>query len=241
MDKLAGVDLFKSWIRYGLKIGWLLWRAGYTRDSALFMAAEGQIRKDEALCLYEFAQKAPRGGVIVEIGSYRGAATIALAKGSLRGPRIPVYAIDPHDYIDPGDCADRSGWVYDSQDNAAFSRNMLFAGVGEWVRPINLLSSEAVAGWTRPISLLWIDGDHEFQAVIDDFKSWSQWVLPGGYVALHDSIDPAAGPFRVVREALAGGQFDLVKQAEKISVMCRRGHETESPGLGPPSQSKIQP
>jgi hypothetical protein len=186
------------------------------------MAAEGQIRRAEARCLYEFAQKAPREGVIVEIGSYRGLSTIALAKGSLKNHAIPVYAIDPHDYVDPGNCVSRAGWHYDSRDNFAFFKYVLFAGVAEVVRPINLLSNEVVAGWDKPISLLWIDGSHDYEEVKKDFKSWSPFVVQRGHVALHDSIDPGDGPSRVVQEALDGGDFDLVKRAEKVCVLRRR-------------------
>jgi hypothetical protein len=38
-----------------------------------------------------------RDGCIVEVGSYRGRPTAALALGSLSGFQVPVYAVDPQE------------------------------------------------------------------------------------------------------------------------------------------------
>ena len=65
----------------------MLWRA---------IAADGMIHPDECLLLIRLASQV-REGVIVEIGSYRGRSTIALAMGSFRGQAVPVYAIEPHE------------------------------------------------------------------------------------------------------------------------------------------------
>ena len=37
-----------------------------------------------------------------------------------------------------------------------------------------------------PIHLLFIDGDHSYEAVSGDIKGWTPKVVPGGIVALHD-------------------------------------------------------
>ena len=215
------VNLFRSFIVYEQMVFRLIWRGGLTSDFASVMAVEGQMRRKEVRCLYELAQTAAREGVIVEIGSYRGLSTVALAKGSLRGHKIPVYAIDPHEYVDPGICTGRSGWCYDPQDNVAFLKNILFAGVAEKVRLINLLSFEAVAGWDKPISLLYIDGNHEYEAAERDFSEWSRFVLNGGHVVFHDSIDPYGGPYSAVQGALQK-DFILLKQVEIVSVLQKR-------------------
>jgi hypothetical protein len=91
-------DIFKSLLLYHQRVFRLNWRAGLSSDFARVMAVEGQMRRSEARCLYELARGTSRDEVIVEIGSYRGLSTIALAKESLRGQREPVYAIEPHEY-----------------------------------------------------------------------------------------------------------------------------------------------
>jgi hypothetical protein len=200
--------------RYQQMVLRLIWRAGLSPDFAKVMAVEGHTRRSEARCLYELAQESSEQGVIVEIGSYRGLSTVALARGSLQGPRIPIYSIDPHE------AGPRS--PYGPQDNVPFFRNLLISGVAEMVRPIALLSSEAVRGWNKPVSLLWIDGNHQYEVVKRDFIEWSGFLIEGGYLAFHDSLDPGGGPYQVVQEALQEGTFELVKRAEKVSVLKKR-------------------
>lgn len=150
-------EVFKSFLLYHQMVLRLIWRGGLPPDFARVMAVGGQTRRSESRCLFELAQESSRKGVIVEIGPYRGLSTIALARGSCRGPQIPVYAIDPHEFT--------PALSYGPQDNVAFFRNVLFSGVANIVRPVNLPSAEAVSGWKKPISLLWIDGNHEYEAV----------------------------------------------------------------------------
>jgi hypothetical protein len=215
-------DIFKSFVLYQQMVFRLVWRGGLSAEFAPVMAIKGQIRRDEAHCLYELAQEASGEGVIVEIGSYCGLSTIALAKGSSRNRGVPVFAIDPHEYVDPGGSVGRGGWDYVPGDNIAFFKNVLFSGMAKNVRPINLLSWAAAAAWDRPISLLWIDGNHGYEAARRDFVDWSKFVIQGGYIAFHDSIDPADGPFQVVQEALQEGSFEFLRRAEKVTVLCKR-------------------
>lgn len=57
-------------------------------------------------------------------------------------------------------------------------------GEVEWIRE---KSHEAAIGWTKAIDVLFLDGDHTFEAVDADWRLWSQHVKPGGIVALHDA------------------------------------------------------
>ena len=63
-------------------------------------------------------------------------------------------------------------------------------------------SKAAAEGWTRPVALLWIDGDHEYSSVREDFLLLgAPHVVDGGVVALHDTLY-LQGPARVVSEFL---------------------------------------
>jgi hypothetical protein len=221
-------DMIRSFFLYRQMVFRLTWRARLSADFAEVMAVEGQIRREEARCLYDLAREAPGDGVIVEIGSYRGLSTVALAKGSLKGNGIPVYAIDPHQYIDRKKGTEHR---YDSQDQLAFLKNILLSGVAEMVRPVHLLSWEVAAGWDKPISLLWIDGSHEYEAVRKDFVQWSPFLVPCGHLAFHDSNQPDDGPYRVVQEALASGSFGLMRQAGRVTVLRRRKKNCERTGM----------
>lgn len=214
-------NIIKSFILYQQMVIRLIWRGGLPPDFASVMAVEGLMRRNEVYCLYTLAKEAAKDGVIVEIGSYRGLSTVALAKGTSKGSRLPVYSIDPHEDIEP-DGGERDGLRYGSKDHVAFLKNVFFAGVAEIVRPIQLLSWEVAAGWNKPISLLWIDGNHQYEAVSKDFALWERFISRGGYVAFHDSIEPGGGPYRIVDEVLSEGKFELTQRVGKVSVLRKR-------------------
>jgi MMP 1-O-methyltransferase len=162
---------------------------------------EGWQAEGEAELLYRTAKAARVDGVILEIGSYKGKSTVCLASGSFEGARKPVFAVDPHltDYEQKNHNQGRSSF----ED---FKANIERAGVAHMITPIVKRSEEAVKEWDRPIAVLWIDGDHSYEAATRDFKDWSPFVTPGGTVLFHDSTYPAVD--RVVRECLlASGRF----------------------------------
>jgi hypothetical protein len=213
-------DIVGSFVLYQQMVFRLIWRGGLPADFASVMAVEGLTRRSEVYCLYNLAKQASPDGVIVEIGSYRGLSTIALARGTSKGSRVPVYSIDPHEQDGPN-TGEQSGFRFNSRDNVAFFKNVLFAKVAEIVRPVHLLSWEVASGWNKPISLLWIDGNHEYEAVNKDFILWEPFVLQGGCVALHDSLEPG-GPRQVVEEVLSKDKFELIERVEKVSVLRKR-------------------
>jgi predicted O-methyltransferase YrrM len=179
-------------------------------------ATFGAISLDECDLLYSLAAGVS-DGCIVEIGSFRGRSTVALALGSMAGARAPVYAIEPHERF-----TGVLGGQFEPGDRAEFFKNMLTAQVAEVVRLVNLSSEVVTPGWSQPVGMLWIDGDHRYPAVKRDFECWEQFLLPGSIAAFHDSLDPDLGPARVIAEALSSGRFDQILQLELTSVLRRR-------------------
>jgi Methyltransferase domain len=170
---------------------------------------EGMIGDKEEALLTRLAGEVEEG-CIVEIGSYRGMSTIALAKGA----RVPVYAVEPHEEF-----TGVLGGQFGPADRRAFFQNLLQAGVVEQVRLVNLSSEVIAPGWSTPVGLLWIDGDHRYEAVHRDFYCWEPHLQ--GNVAFHDSIQPTLGPIRLIDELLASG-FELVEQVQGTKVLRRR-------------------
>jgi hypothetical protein len=41
----------------------------------------------------------------------------------------------------------------------------------------------------RQIDFLFVDGDHTYQGVSQDFKLYNQFVQPGGIIAFHDIVE----------------------------------------------------
>ena len=97
-------------------------------------------------------------------------------------------------------------------------------GVVVWLRKT---SHEASAGWREPIDFLFIDGDHSWEAVRQDWEDWTGHVRIGGRVALHDAVvapglwtKPDDGPVRLVREVLENRPgWEMVETADSTAVL----------------------
>lgn len=163
------------------------------------MAVEGMIAEAEAEELMRLASKVPSGDCIVEVGSYRGRSTTALALGS---KAAPVYAIEPHESFEG-----IYGGEFGPADRRAFFENLLRAGVVERVRLVNLSSEVASQGWDRTIGLLWIDGDHSLEGARRDYDAWRPFLQPGSTVAFHDARDPKGGPAQLIETLVKNGEL----------------------------------
>jgi hypothetical protein len=183
------------------------------------LSAEGALGRAEANLLFELAAGVQEG-CIVEVGSFRGKSTVALALGSQRGSDAPVFAIDPHEPF-----TGVVGGEFGTNDRIAFYRNMLRTNCAETVRLINLPSQMVAGAWSKPISLLWLDGDHSYDAVSRDFAGFNPFILPGGYVAFHDSLDPKLGPAQVIQEVLTSSGYRKVAQQDLTTVL-QKSEET---------------
>ena len=169
---------------------------------------EGMIGELESELLTRLAGEVEEG-CIVEIGSWRGMSTIALAKGA----RVPVYAIEPHENF-----VGVLGGVFGPDDRRAFFENLLAAGVVERVRLVNLSSEVVTPGWHLPVGLLWVDGDHRYEAVKRDFECWEPHLR--GKIAFHDAIQETLGPFQLIEELLTDG-YELVEHVQGTKVLRR--------------------
>lgn len=181
----------------------------------------GWLGIDEAELLYNLARDAK--GSVIEIGSYHGRSTIALAKGiQARGITPPVdyvYAIDPHNNHDVGE------FHFDMGDNTSFMFNMWGNSVVDTVRVINVPSEHAMDmrtywNWLH-YELVFIDGCHDYGNVLADFEAFAYHLSRNGKIAIHDSTGGWEGPTRVVKEAIESGAWELVTQVGYTSVLRR--------------------
>jgi MMP 1-O-methyltransferase len=145
----------------------------------------GWLTDEEGEALYELARACRGEGVIVEIGSWKGKSTVCLGLGSQAGNSVPLYAIDPHADYRFGD----------------FKDNVERAGIAELVRPIASLSQPAADDFDEPIELLFVDGSHEYDLVLEDFEKWVPKVVDGGWIAFHDTTW-TKGPRKVVGQGV---------------------------------------
>jgi predicted O-methyltransferase YrrM len=177
---------------------------------------QSQVTEEEYDLLYDLASKVV-AGCIVEIGSFHGRSTIALAQGSTNGGyNIPIYAIEPHE-IFTGICGGKFG----PKDRTKFFQNMLKAKCTEIVRLVNLSSEIVSKGWRQKVQLLWLDGDHTYEGVKRDFESWEPHLTKNAVIAFHDSTDDNLGPKKLINELLSAGDYSVSKQIHLTTVLQR--------------------
>jgi hypothetical protein len=128
-------------------------------------------------------------GEIVEIGSYRGRSTIALAKGAALSDGATVHSVD----VLPPD---------------ELQGNLRRAGVLDQVAVHHMTSQQMLADWRRPVCLLWHDGANKYETVADDLQKVQQWLGDRGIIAFHDVLNTSGARIRVfVERVLADPHF----------------------------------
>jgi len=150
--------------------------------------------------------------VIVEIGSWLGQSSIISSKALKRNKRGAVYCIDPFE-LDmkslPPDMMKTAGELrLRSGEDALklFEKNIASAKVRDYITLIRGYSHDVVKSWDQKIDVLFIDGNHDYEAVKADLLGWEGFIAGGGWLLMHDVEIPSLGakyypgPGRVVEE-----------------------------------------
>ena len=128
--------------------------------------------------LYTLAQGLPEGAIIVEIGGEFGMSASLFSKGA---PTAKIYSIDI---------------AFDSPTGEIHKANLAEAKLGENVKRIAADSQlpKTATAFKRMekagIDLLFVDGGHTYQNVLNDLALWTPLVKAGGYLVLHDTANP---------------------------------------------------
>ena len=191
------------------------------------LAAEGVkgwLSAGEQTLLYDLARQVPAEGTIVELGSWMGRSTIVLGAGSLSKPRATVYAVDLFAERKDVNAAEYSPHLDASESDylPVFDRNIRGAGVEAVVVPIRGMTIEAARQWRGPrIDLLFIDADHSYEGVRNDFLEWSSHCKQGAWCAFHDYFNlDKPGVQQFVDLLVAAGIIDEIRTGD--SILCGR-------------------
>jgi hypothetical protein len=96
-----------------------------------------------------------------------------------------VVAIDPH----TGDRQQLDALDVDQLPSfQLFRQHCRAAGVEPWVDARCCTSLEAAEGWSEPIDLLYVDGWHSYDAVLDDGRAWLAHLADRGVVLFDDYV-----------------------------------------------------
>ena len=148
---------------------------------------EGWLTPREADLLYGMAHNSP--GPVVEIGSFMGRSTTALALGSMAGRKQPVWAIDPFLGVPESDRKTDLGTVPATIQTGPqrLRANLDAAGVNGLVNIVPKASQDALPDVPEDIGLLFVDGAHDYESVKRDIDNYLPRVRMGGFVVFHDT------------------------------------------------------
>jgi glycosyltransferase involved in cell wall biosynthesis len=197
----------------------------FRRLAELFETVTGYLSPGEGHALMLLAAHGYGLGEIVEIGSFLGRSTCWLAHGTKMTGREKITAVD-HFRGSPEHQAGKKHecgvLVEDGTTYHRFMENITRLQVADFVSPVVAGSETAAATWTSPIRLLFIDGNHSYDASRQDFEMWSRHLIPGGYVGFHD-IDGWPGVTTFYRELLAGNpDYEEVLAVDSLRVVRKK-------------------
>lgn len=164
-------------------------------------------------------------GTIVEIGCAWGGSTSVLLSSA--PPSARLHSIDPF-VVDSMDTWAASEFAC-SRNVATFMARLGHIGdIDRWLLHV-APSYEAVKTWEQEIALMFLDGDHRYDAVRGDFEDWYPHLAPAGFLLIHDSqrIDggPASeynrgwqGPTQLATELLADPRVHLVEAVHSLTI-----------------------
>ena len=166
----------------------------------------------EVQLLKRYAAQAKLG--VVEIGVLDGETT----KEMSRECKVPIYGIDP--IISDSMDTNLIGSEEKIRNNMShYSQFTLYKDFSYNISKI----------WTTDkFDFVFIDGDHEYNAVKEDFYDWYEKLEFGGYVAFHDSGDVTSVPadfkgwpgcIQLVDELKKGLHFMNLEWIEKVDTI----------------------
>lgn len=141
-------------------------------------AIKGWMAESELLWL---AARSAESRVVVEVGSYKGRSTRALADHC---PGV-VYAVDPWDNY-ANDDGTTAKWIDLKAAWPQFYANLRdHIDSGKLIVHQGVLSTAPGLYGLKP-DMIFIDGDHRYEAVMEDIRVAQRVIRPGGLLCGHD-------------------------------------------------------
>lgn len=177
--------------------------------------AQSQTTREERAAISRHAAGKSRA---VEIGVYEGVTTGVIACALAEGATL--YGIDPFLVGRLGMCWGKGI----AKREAMKSRPRCTV---TFVEDFSHVASEKING---SFDFIFVDGDHSWEGIVQDWRDWSPRVNSGGILALHDTIVPRHNPsvanlgsHKYFMEHMQHDpRFEIVEQVDSLSVLRRR-------------------
>lgn len=209
----------------------------------LCFANAGMLHRGNLYCFDLAMRSLPSNAPMVEIGSFAGLSTNAIAYyRRVHGRTNPLITTDKwlFEGAPSGHKVGNSELTHDELRlfiMETFRRNVTFFGQGQLPHAMEMLSGEFFDAWRRkapatdlfgrsvslggPISFCYVDGDHTYEGARRDFEGVDEFLEPGGFLFFDDSADGSGWEVsRVVKEVAGTGRYELV--ARNPNYLFRR-------------------
>lgn len=193
---------------------------------------KGFLDFEEAGQLYLLSLEASKLAPCLEIGSYCGKSAIFLGTACRKNNAV-LFSLDHHtgseeqqpgqEYFDP-DLLDADTGKIDTL--RLFRKTLVDFDLENTVIPVIGKSEIVGRSWKTPLGLLFIDGSHAYESVLSDYQTWSQHVIPGGYLVFHDIFpNPADGgqaPYLVYQQAVQSGCYASAPLFKSLGILRKK-------------------
>lgn len=146
------------------------------------ITGENRLSPGQDEFLFNLASEISEDGLIVDIGTWHGRSACCFGYSCI-GTKRRVVTID----LFPGD-------LLKSALNNINKNNL-----SKYIECIQIDSKEMAKTWSSEIDLLFIDGNHNYQNVLNDYQGFYPWIKINGIIVLHDVGDGIdwPGPYQV--------------------------------------------
>lgn len=164
----------------------------------------------ELVRLLKLAMCCPPGSRILEVGSHLGASALFLG-GGIKKVGGKLYCVDTWENQTMPD-GQRDTYPEFARNTAALSDCIV--PLRGWSTKIELKEVEG------PLELIFIDGDHSYEGVSEDFGHYQSLLSATGKIVFHDSVT-FRGVSKFVGELLSSGDWQLVSLDWSLLVVER--------------------
>lgn len=185
----------------------------------------GMISLRRAMYLYYLSYASGVPGDIIEIGSWQGRSTIALAQGCKDGANGVVHAVDTFE----GNPGNEQSYVIANPDRSdlrdSFEANISKAGLSAFVETWAMDSRAAAALLQERgvvARMLNIDAEHTYEAVSEELRLYTPMLARGGLLTFDDYSQRFEGVAEAVHEWLAGAGSDYVRPIQDDNFLVIR-------------------
>ena len=160
----------------------------------------------KAVAVQQVVKQCPRGSTIVELGSFQGRSSVAIA--SVLPPESILFCVDHFE----GSPEHRTMKLDLNNLFQSFQKNIEAFGVSDRIRVLRMSTVDAAGQFaTASVDLILLDAAHDYESVKTDLEHWYPKLKPGGALFC-DDYEPAWPGVQQAVEA-AGLKGEVVARA----------------------------